>query len=95
MDQEQVFLSAKQAAAYLGVGRSAFYEHFLTPKRVPVVRIGKRVLVHRYDLERLADQLRAEAAEEAQQHAEEVSQLAEEMAAWDSTPPSEDRGNRA
>lgn len=80
--QEQVFLSATQAAAYLGVGRSAFYQHFLTPKRVPVVRIGKRVLIHRDDLEQLADALRADAMEAARQHSEEIARLAETLQPW-------------
>lgn len=62
---EQIFLSVSDAARHLGIGRSALYQHFLQPGRLPTARVGKRVLIHREDLEHLADELRAEATERA------------------------------
>ncbi len=43
-------LTVDEAAAYLGVGRSKFYELVRT-KQVPSVRIGRRILIPTRELE--------------------------------------------
>ncbi len=83
MTDERVFFSAADAASYLGIGRSAFYAHFLTPRRLPTVRIGKRVLIHREDLEHLAAELREQAAEDATRHAKGTAEIFGALATWD------------
>ncbi|MGH2682725.1 MAG: helix-turn-helix domain-containing protein [Actinomycetota bacterium] len=51
--QEGVLLRVEAAAILLGIGRTTMYE-LIRRRAIPVVRIGRRTLVHRADLERFA-----------------------------------------
>jgi excisionase family DNA binding protein len=51
--REGVLLRVESAAILLGIGRTTMYE-LIRHGGIPVVRIGRRTLVHRYDLERFA-----------------------------------------
>lgn len=52
-----VLLRIEAAAILLGIGRTTMYD-LIGRGRIPVVRIGRRTLVHRDDLERFARELR-------------------------------------
>lgn len=52
-----VLLRVEAAAILLGVGRTMMYE-LIGQGHIPVVRIGRRTLVHRDDLERFAREMR-------------------------------------
>lgn len=49
---ERLAVSVSQAAALLGIGRNTAYELVRT-KRLPALRLGKRLLIPRIALERL------------------------------------------
>lgn len=51
--REGVLLRVEAAALLLGIGRSTMFE-LIRRGEMPVVRIGRRTLVHRDDLERFA-----------------------------------------
>lgn len=51
--QQGVLLRVEAAAILLGIGRTTMYE-LIRRRDIPVVRIGRRTLVHRDDLERFA-----------------------------------------
>jgi excisionase family DNA binding protein len=52
-----LLLRIEAAAILLGIGRTTMYE-LIGRGRIPVVRIGRRTLVHRSDLERFAHEQR-------------------------------------
>jgi excisionase family DNA binding protein len=54
VDQQRLAYSPDEAAALLGVSRSFFFEHVLPELRV--VRVGRRRLVARRELERWLDE---------------------------------------
>jgi excisionase family DNA binding protein len=51
--QHGVLLRVEAAAILLGIGRTTLYE-LIRRGDIPVVKIGRRTLVHRADLERFA-----------------------------------------
>jgi excisionase family DNA binding protein len=51
--REGVLLRVEAAAILLGIGRTTMYE-LIRRREIPVVRIGRRTLLHRDDLERFA-----------------------------------------
>jgi excisionase family DNA binding protein len=53
-----VLLRIEAAAILLGIGRTKMYE-LIARGRIPVVRIGRRTLVHREDLEGFAQEQRS------------------------------------
>lgn len=57
--REGVLLRVEAAALLLGIGRSTMFE-LIRQGEIPVVRIGRRTLVHRDDLERFAQARRQE-----------------------------------
>lgn len=57
--REGMLLRVENAAILLGIGRTMMYE-LIRRREIPVVRIGRRTLVHREDLERFAESRRAE-----------------------------------
>jgi hypothetical protein len=50
---DPVLLSARDAAAFLGVSLTSFRDH--VGAQLPAVRIGRRVLYDRHDLQRWVD----------------------------------------
>lgn len=52
-----LLLRIEAAAILLGIGRTTMYD-LIGRGRIPVVRIGRRTLVHRDDLERFAREMR-------------------------------------
>lgn len=53
-----VLLRIESAALMIGIGRTKMYE-LIRRREIPVVRIGRRTLVHRDDLEHFAQALRS------------------------------------
>ncbi len=56
MAPTQVFLTLPEAADFLRISRSALYRH-MTSGLIPARKLGRRVLVARADLERMAEGL--------------------------------------
>ncbi|MGH9891184.1 MAG: helix-turn-helix domain-containing protein, partial [bacterium] len=56
--EQGLLLRVEAAAILLGIGRTTMYE-LIRRRDIPVVRIGRRTLVHRSDLERFAHARRA------------------------------------
>lgn len=54
MEKESLTLTVTQCAEHLGIGRNSAYEA-VRRGEIPVIRIGKRILVSRAALERLLD----------------------------------------
>lgn len=54
MDEERLTLTVEQAAKLLGIGRNLAYERVKTGE-IPVIRVGRRLLVPRKALDRLLD----------------------------------------
>lgn len=52
--RDGLLLRVEAAAILLGIGRTTMYE-LIRRGEIPVVRIGRRTLVHRDDLERFAE----------------------------------------
>jgi excisionase family DNA binding protein len=59
-----VLLRIEAAAILLGIGRTTMYD-LIGRGRIPVVRIGRRTLVHRDDLERFAGEIRGQQSSES------------------------------
>lgn len=55
--EQRLLLGVEAAATLLGIGRTKMYE-LIQRGEIPVVRIGRRTLVHRDDLETFAHALR-------------------------------------
>lgn len=55
--EQGILLRVEAAAVLLGVGRTMMYE-LIQRGAIPVVRIGRRTLVHRTDLEQFAEEQR-------------------------------------
>ena len=51
MQEEKATLTIKEAAAYLGIGKNLCYDRVKTGE-IPVIKIGKRLLVPRRALEK-------------------------------------------
>ena len=58
MDMEKLTLTVDEAARCLGIGRNSAYEA-IARGEIPVVKIGKRLLVPRHALERLLQEPKA------------------------------------
>ena len=55
MEPERLTLSIEEAAKILGIGRNLCYDKVKTGE-IPVIRIGRRLLVPRRALEKLLEQ---------------------------------------
>ena len=55
--EQGILIRVEIAAVLLGIGRTMMYE-LIKRGAIPVVRIGRRTLVHRTDLERFAEEHR-------------------------------------
>lgn len=55
MEEERLTLTVKEAAKLLGIGRQLAYERVKTGE-IPVIKIGRRLLVPRRALEKLLEE---------------------------------------
>jgi excisionase family DNA binding protein len=60
---EPAFMTIPEAAQYLRVARSSFYDRFVTQGRVPVVRIGRSVRIPTRAVQDLAAELLSDATD--------------------------------
>ncbi len=52
---ESHYLSVAQMATYLGIGKSLAYQ-LIADKKVPHIRLGRRIVISRSALERMTEQ---------------------------------------